>query len=80
MNIKEDIRVLKELVEYYYDEDYEPYEALQGKEIQAIENIIADRERLEKENIELKEKYKKALSDLAEGTHKRIVEGAEDEC
>lgn len=35
-------------------------------------------EKLEKENAQLKEKYNKALSDLAEGTHKRIVKGAED--
>lgn len=80
MNIEEDIRVLKELAEYYYDEDYEPYEALQGKEIQAIENIIAEIERLEKENTDLKQKYNKALSELAALEHERIVKGVEDEC
>ena len=45
---------------------------------EAIEHILTDREKLEKENAQLKEKYNKALSDLAEGTHKRIVKGAED--
>lgn len=79
MSIKENIEILKKLVEYYYDEEYELHEALNSKEMQAIENIIADRERLEKENANLEEKYRKVLSDLAEAIYIRIVEGGTKE-
>lgn len=73
-DIEEDIKLTKEFIEYAQeminDMEYErPVDVtIYQKNIQAIENILADREKLEKENKEkldllnkMKDKYKLAL-------------------
>lgn len=75
-SIEEDIKFAKKYIQDYFYEDIAIEDDFKFEE--AIEHILTDREKLEKENAQLKEKYNKALSDLAEGTHKRIVKGAED--
>lgn len=49
-NIEEDIEIWKELIEQY--KDYGFYGIIKPEKLKALENILADRERLEKENEE----------------------------
>lgn len=68
MSIKEDIKFTKKYMQDYFCEDIAIEDDFKFEK--AIKNILADRERLEKENLELQEKYEIALSHLAEESHK----------
>lgn len=53
-NIEKDIEIVEKLLKHYEKLDYRFNNMLGFEETKAIENILADRERLEKENINLK--------------------------
>lgn len=62
-SIEEDVEILNNLIDYYNDEEYDGYEELSYTEIKAMENILGDRERLEREK------------EIQEDNYQRLSEG-----
>nr|DAY70405.1 MAG TPA: hypothetical protein [Caudoviricetes sp.] len=78
-SIKEDMKILEEMIENANIENMDMNNCFGGEHIEAIEHILSDYKRVLKENEELKSNNEKYIIHLTDEQYKTVIENAQND-